>query len=153
MKKNDQELNDFINFKHKAKPDESYILTILDDTGLQPITRSEFNKTQLTFGQSEKNDIIIASNAVDFQQGYLELNEYGVLAVNTSSQIPMLGNNNKAFTNLYLADRSFIKIINPIYNFFICYRNTICRNKIIRNIITKFFFKSFYNFIKPFCMN
>ena len=113
MRKNDQELNDFVNFKHKAKPDESYFLTILDDTGLQTINLSEFNKTQLTFGQSERNDIIISSNAVDFQQGYLELNEYGVLAVNTSSQIPMLGNNNKAFTNLYLADRSFIKIINP----------------------------------------
>ena len=111
MEKENRELDDFVHHRHTAKQFESYFLTILDDNGLQSINLSTFGKTKITFGTSEDNDIVLASNAVDYSQGYLEINEYGVLAVNTSSSIPMFGNNNKIFDNVYLSEGSFIKII------------------------------------------
>lgn len=113
MKKINQELDDFVHFKRKAKTDENYFLTILDDNGLHTINLLGLNKTKLTFGTNLENDIIITSNAVDFQQGYLELTEYGILAVNTSSEVLMLGNNNKSYKDLYLSDGCFVKMINP----------------------------------------
>lgn len=111
MKKENRELDDFVHYRHTAKKGENYFLTILDDNGLQSINLSTFNKTKITFGTSEDNDIVLVSNAVDYNQGYLEINEYGVLAVNTSSNIPMFGNDNKIFDNVYLSEGSFIKII------------------------------------------
>ena len=111
MKKENRELDDFIHYRHTAKKGENYFLTILDDNGLQSINLSTFNKTKITFGTSEDNDIVLVSNAVDYNQGYLEINEYGVLAVNTSSNISMFGNDNKIFDNVYLSEGSFIKII------------------------------------------
>lgn len=110
MEKENRELDDFVHNRHSAKQGESYFLTILDDDGLKSINLSTFGKTKITFGTLEDNDIIISSNEVDYNQGYLEINEYGVLAVNISSHIPMLGNNNKPFDNLYLSEGSFIKI-------------------------------------------
>ncbi len=111
MEKENRELDDFVHHRHTAKQFESYFLTILDDNGLKSINLSSFGKAKITFGSSEENDIVLASNAVDYSQGYLEINEYGVLAVNTSSSIPMFGNNNKIFDNVYLSEGSFIKII------------------------------------------
>ena len=102
---------DYIHIRHVAKQDESYFLTIFDDKGIQTVNLSIFGKNKLTFGKAFNNDIVLDSDLVDLNQGYLELNEYGVLAVNTSQLTPLIGNNNKVFDNEYLSDGNFIKII------------------------------------------
>lgn len=111
MKKENREFDDFVHYRHTTKPNESYFLTILDDTGLQSINLSTFGKDRITFGTLTDNDIILTSDSADYKQGYLEINEYGVLVVNTSLNIPILGNNDKPFDNVYLSEGSFIKII------------------------------------------
>ena len=111
MKKENRELDDFVHYRHAAKQDEYYFLTILDDNGLQSINLSTFGKTKITFGTLEDNDIVLVSNEVDYNQGYLEITEYGVLVVNISCHIPMFGNDNKTFDNIYLSEGSFIKIL------------------------------------------
>ena len=111
MKKENREFDDFVHSRHTAKQNESYFLTILDDNGLQSINLSTFDKEKITFGTLTDNDIILTSDSADYKQGYLEINEYGVLVVNTSNNIPMLGNNNKPFDNVYLSEGSFIKIV------------------------------------------
>ena len=113
MKKNDENLNDFAYLKHKTKTNENYFLTILDDNGLKTINIAKLNKNLITFGKSTDSDIVLTSNNVDYEQGYFELTEFGLLAVNTSKNFPILGNNNKPFNDLYLSEGGFIKIINP----------------------------------------
>lgn len=108
--KNTNENKDFSLLKHKAKNGESYFLTILDDDGLKTFNISKLNKQELTFGQSPNNDIVLSSNLVDDYQGILQFTEYGILAINTSLRVPMLGNNNKEFKDIYLSEGSFIKI-------------------------------------------
>lgn len=108
--KNDNS-EDYIHIRHVAKEDESYFLTIFDDNGLQTINLSDFGKAKITFGKAFNNDIVLNSDLVELNQGYLEINEYGVLAVNTSQLTPLIGNNNKVFDNEYLSDGNFIKIV------------------------------------------
>lgn len=116
MEKENRELDDFVHCRHVAKSGENYFLTIVDDNGLRSINLSTFGKTQMTFGSANSNDIVLASNAVDDNQGLIEINEYGVLVTNDSLQVPMLGNGNKAFTSLYLSEGSFIKILDSDSN-------------------------------------
>lgn len=104
-------IEDYIHIRHVAKQDESYFLTIFDNKGVQTINLSNFGKNKISFGKAFNNDIVLDSDLVDLNQGYLELNEYGVLAVNTSQLTPLIGNNNKIFDNEYLSDGNFIKII------------------------------------------
>lgn len=113
MKKENRELDNFIHQRHVAQKGENYFLTILDDAGLQTLNLSTFNKNKISFGSAFNNDIAISSDSVDEHQGYLEINEYGVLITNDSLQVPMYGNNNKIVDNAYLSEGSFIKIINP----------------------------------------
>ena len=112
MKKENRELDNFVHQRHIVQNDENYFLTILDNAGLQTINLSTFGKNKLTFGSSFNNDIVISSNSVDDYQGYLEINEYGVLVTNDSLQTPLLGNGNQILDNVYLSDGSFIKILN-----------------------------------------
>lgn len=113
MKKNDNDLNDFAYLKHKTQQNENYFLTIFDDNGMHTVNIAELHKNLITFGQSEDSDIVLYSNNVDYEQGYFELTEFGVLAVNTSKNFTMVGTNNKPFNDLYLSEGGFIKIINP----------------------------------------
>lgn len=107
---NDKEYKNYGYFRHKTKLNENYFLTLIDDNGIKTINLSNSSKNKLTFGTSEDNDIIIKSNSVDYHQGYLEETEYGILAVNTSSTIPMISNYNKPFKDIYLSEGSFIKL-------------------------------------------
>ena len=111
MKKENRELDDFVHQRHIAQKGENYFLTILDDTGIQTINLSKFEKNKITFGSGFNNDIAISSNCVDDYQGYLEINEYGVLITNDSLQVPLLGNGNKIIDDIYLSEGSFIKIL------------------------------------------
>lgn len=112
MKQN-REFNEFENFKRKAKPNENYFITIICDNGVTVINLTEKNKNLFTFGKGSDNDIVINSDSLDYQQGYLEITEFGVLVTNTSAHIPMFGNNKKSFDDLYLSEGSFVKIMNP----------------------------------------
>lgn len=111
MKKENRELDDFIHQRHVAKNGENYFLTILDNTGLQTINLSTFGKNKITFGSNFNNDIVISSTSVDDYQGYIEINEYGVLVTNDSLQVSLLGNDNQIVDNVYLSEGSFIKIL------------------------------------------
>ena len=113
MKNKSEENIDYLHLRHSAKSGESYYLTILDESGIHTINLSDFNKEQLFFGHGPTNDIIIDSANIDYNQGYLQITDYGVLAVNTSPQFPMISNNNKAFKDLYLQEGGFIKIVDP----------------------------------------
>ena len=113
MRKSNEKTNDFAFFKHKVHSDENYFLTILDDNGIRTFNLLDFEYNQITFGSSKENDIVISSEVIDNNQGYLEITEYGVLAVNTSDYFEMIGNNNKSFKHLYLSEGNFIKIIDP----------------------------------------
>ena len=116
MKKENRELDDFVHQRHVAQNGENYFLTILDDTGLQTINLSTFEKNKLTFGSGFNNDIVLSSNSVDDYQGCIELNEYGVLVTNDSLQVPLLGNGNQIIDDVYLSEGSFIKILNKDTN-------------------------------------
>lgn len=116
MKKENRELDDFVHQRHVAQNGENYFLTILDDTGLQTINLSTFEKNKLTFGSGFNNDIVLSSNSVDDYQGCLELNKYGVLVTNDSLQVPLLGNGNQIVDDVYLSEGSFIKILNKDTN-------------------------------------
>ena len=111
MNKGKDNSEDYIHIRHAAKQGESYFLTIFDDKGVQTVNLSNFGKDKITFGKSFDNDIVLDSDLVDLNQGYLEINEYGVVAVNTSQLTPLIGNNNKIFDNEYLSDGNFVKII------------------------------------------
>lgn len=111
MKKENQEYNEFSSLKHKASSSDTYFLTIVDNTGLRTLNLSNQDKTKWTFGKSRDNDIVLSSEIVDDYQGYLELTEYGVWVENESDKFQILGNNNKIFTNFYLSDGGFAKII------------------------------------------
>ena len=113
MNKGNQELEDYVYLRHSAKKDESYFLTFVDDNGIHSVSLTSFEKNKITFGSGPNNDIILASNIIDYNQGYLELNDHGVLAVNTNLQVPMIGINNKYFDNIYLQEGSFIKYADP----------------------------------------
>lgn len=110
IKKNDK-IDDCINLKHKANENENYFLTILDDFGLSTINLSNLNKRLITFGSGEQNDIVLHSDAVDIRQGYLQITEYGVLAVNTNKKASLVSNNNKVFSDIYLSEGSFLKLV------------------------------------------
>lgn len=113
MKKNNDETNDFAYLKRKTHSNESYFLTIFDDNGMRTINIQDLHKNLITFGQNPNDDIILYSDNVDYDQGYFELTEYGLLAVNTSKNFSIVGNNNKPFNDMYLSEGGFIKIINP----------------------------------------
>ena len=116
MRKENRELDDFVHQRHVAQNGENYFLTILDDTGLQTINLSTFEKNKLTFGSGFNNDIVLSSNSVDDYQGCIELNEYGILVTNDSLQVPLLGNGNQIVDDVYLSEGSFIKILNKDTN-------------------------------------
>ena len=103
MRKENRELDDFVHQRHVAQNGENYFLTILDDTGLQTINLSTFEKNKLTFGSGFNNDIVLSSNSVDDYQGCIELNEYGILVTNDSLQVPLLGNGNQIVDDVYLS--------------------------------------------------
>ena len=103
-------------FKHKAKQGEKYFLTIIDSNGINTVNINNFNKKFITFGKAEQNDITIFSDAIDDRQGYLEITEYGVLAVNSSQQYSFIGINNQKYDEVYLSEGGFIKILDPNSN-------------------------------------
>ena len=87
MKNKNEEYSDFERFKRKAQKEDNYFLTIFYDDNLITINLSEYKKTFFTFGKDEDNDIVIQSEEIDFEQGYFEVTEYGILAVNTGQPI------------------------------------------------------------------
>ena len=95
-------------FKHKLDQEEHYFLTILDEAGMKTVNLTNYDKERITFGTNAENDIVINADYMDAKQGYFTINEHGLLAVNTSDTIPMLGNN-KAVTEIYLAERGYLK--------------------------------------------
>lgn len=113
MKNKNQEYNDFARFKIKAKPNDNYYITVFYEETTSTINLSEYKRNLFTFGSDEENDIVIKSDYIDAEQGYFELTEFGIQAVNTSKKFQMVGNDNKPFDDLYLSGGSFIKIINP----------------------------------------
>ena len=110
MKLKSEETKDLKGFKHKIKRGENYFLTIFDDSGIKTINISKLNKKLITFGNGKNNDITISSDIIATRQGYFEITEYGVLAVNTTKGIFMKGTDNRIYDEIYLAEGSFIKI-------------------------------------------
>lgn len=110
MKLKSEETKDIKGFKHKIKRGENYFLTIFDDSGIKTINISKLNKKLITFGNGKNNDITISSDIIATRQGYFEITEYGVLAVNTTKGIFMKGTDNRIYDEIYLAEGSFIKI-------------------------------------------
>lgn len=110
MKLKSEETKDLKGFKHKTKRGENYFLTIFDDSGIKTINISKLNKKLITFGNGKNNDITISSDIIATRQGYFEITEYGVLAVNTTKGIFMKGTDNRIYDEIYLAEGSFIKI-------------------------------------------
>lgn len=116
MKNKNQEYDDFDNFKRKAQTEDNYYITVFYEDNLTTINLSEYRRNFFTFGRDEDNDIVINSEEIDFEQGYFQVTEFGVLAVNTSKNYLMVGNNDKPFNDIYLSEGGFIKIINPSSN-------------------------------------
>ena len=111
MNKRNRELDDFVYMRHMAKTGEHYFITVIDDNGIHSINFSDFEKNRVCFGRRKNLDIPIESMAVDFEQGYFELDEYGIKVVNTSDFADLFGNNNKIVDELYLSEGSFVKIL------------------------------------------
>lgn len=106
-----REFDDFAHIRHVAKENEHYFITIIDNSGIYSVNFSDFSKKQITFGTHFRNDIVINSRTADLEQGYFEIDEYGIKVVNTSQCVDLLTTNNKVINNLYLAERTCIKII------------------------------------------
>ena len=111
--KNNPNDNDFAYLKRKTHSNETYFLTIFDDNGMRTVNLKELNKHLITFGSDPNSDIVLYSNNVDFEQGYFQLTEYGLQAINTSKNFTIVGTNNKPYDDIYIAEGGFIKIINP----------------------------------------
>lgn len=116
MNLKNEETKELKGFRHKAKRGENYFLTIFDDSGTRTINISKLNKHLITFGTGENNDITIFSDIIATRQGYFEITEYGVLAVNTTKGIFMKGPANRIYDEIYLAEGGFIKIISQDSN-------------------------------------
>lgn len=105
-------MSETVYMKHKPDSSEHYYLTIFDEAGIKTVNLKTFSKEEISFGRSTQNDIVIEAKYIDEVQGYLKITEYGLLAVNTSKSIPMSGNN-KFVTELYLAERGYLKFFDP----------------------------------------
>lgn len=115
MKQSDYEYKRYSHLKRMANDDEIYFLNILDNDGLSTINLNQYNQTTFTFGKNNDNDLVLNSDVIDEYQGVLELTEYGLLIKNNSSQVEMIGNNNKAFDDFYMSEGSFAKFISANY--------------------------------------
>jgi len=111
MNRINREFDDFAHIRHVAKENEHYFITIIDNSGIHSVNFSDFSKKRITFGAHFRNDIVINSRTADLEQGYFEIDEYGIKVVNTSQSVDLMTTNNKVIDNLYLAERSYIKII------------------------------------------
>lgn len=95
-----------------------FTITMFENDELIDICLNDFNKTKITFGRGEENDITLSSSLVSLKHGYFELinNELKIYDNNSKNGLLV---NNVQIKSTSLKDGDSIKIDNvfePLYN-------------------------------------
>lgn len=93
--------------------DEKFIITIVDENDIRNIDLKSFNKSVVTFGRGENNDIKLNSLLVSNNHGMFEVYSNGVKIIDNNSTNGLYVNNRKE-SNCYLKDGDSVKIDNPV---------------------------------------
>lgn len=101
----------------KDKP-VKFTITMFENDELIDICLNDFNKTKITFGRGEENDITLSSSLVSLEHGYFELVDSELKIYDNNSKNGLFVNNVQV-RNTLLKDGDSIKIDNvfePLYN-------------------------------------
>ena len=90
-----------------------YIITVIEDNNIRNIDLTAFNKSKISFGRGEDNDIILTSPLVSMNHGYFIIQNNQIKVIDNQSTNGIFVNNNKV-VELFLKDGDSIKIDDPI---------------------------------------
>lgn len=90
-----------------------YIITVIEDNNIRNIDLTTFNKSKISFGRGEDNDIILTSPLVSMNHGYFIIQNNQIEVIDNQSTNGIFVNNNKV-VELFLKDGDSIKIDDPI---------------------------------------
>lgn len=105
---------DIVKDKTDEKKDDKkrYTITIIEEDDIKDISLDSFNKSKITFGRSEDNDIVISSLLVSLHHGYFEIENDEVKIYDNNSTNGIFVNN-KSEKSSSLRDGDYVKIDNP----------------------------------------
>ena len=90
-----------------------YIVTVIEDNNIRNINLTELNKSRISFGRGEDNDIILTSPLVSMNHGYFEIDNNQIKVIDNQSTNGIFVNNNKTM-EVILKDGDSIKIDDPV---------------------------------------
>ena len=97
------------NFKDKNQ----YIITVIEDNNIRNIDLTTFNKSIISFGRGDGNDIVLTSPLVSINHGYFVIDNNQIKVRDNNSTNGIFVNNNKV-DELFLKDGDSIKIDDPV---------------------------------------
>lgn len=100
--------------KRNMQKDLKYTLSIIGEDKIQNIHLNDFNKSIITFGRSEDNDIVISSPIVSAHHGYFNFSNGLIHIFDKKSKNGFFINNLKKNNGTILEDGDSIKIDNPL---------------------------------------
>ena len=62
-----------------------YVITVIEDDNIRNINLMSFNKSRVSFGRGEENDIVLTSPLVSVNHGFFELSENSISVVDNQS--------------------------------------------------------------------
>ena len=90
-----------------------YVVTVIEDNNIRNISLTELNKSRISFGRGEDNDIILTSPLVSMNHGYFEIDNNQIKVIDNQSTNGIFVNNNKTM-EVILKDGDSIKIDDPV---------------------------------------
>ena len=90
-----------------------YVVTVIEDNNIRNINLTELNKSRISFGRGEDNDIILTSPLVSMNHGYFEIDNHQIKVIDNQSTNGIFVNNNKTM-EVILKDGDSIKIDDPV---------------------------------------
>lgn len=102
-------VNNDITLDNKPK---KYAITLIEEDNIRNIVLNDFNKSIISFGRDNGNDIVLNSPFVSHNHGYFEILDNGVFVVDEKSTNGIYVNNSRV-DRINLKDGDAIKIDNP----------------------------------------
>ena len=97
----------------KQANENQYIITVIEDDNIRNINLMDFNKSKISFGRGEENDIVLTSPLVSVNHGHFELSSNSISITDNQSTNGIFVNNIK-INQATLKDGDSIKIDDPI---------------------------------------
>lgn len=97
----------------KQANENQYIITVIEDDNIRNINLMNFNKSKISFGRGEENDIVLTSPLVSVNHGHFELSSNSISITDNQSTNGIFVNNIK-INQATLKDGDSIKIDDPI---------------------------------------